>query len=422
MSKLKEYKLDELYKMDSGISTTKEQAGHGASFVSFSDIYNNEILPDELTQKMDTTEEEQEKYSVKEGDIFLTRTSEVLDELAMSSVAIKDYPNTTFSGFAKRLRPLQNDITYHKFMAFYLRSQYFRKIINSKAVMTLRASFNEAIFSYIKIMLPEYNLQVKAGDLFYDIEKKIRTNKKISTELESMARMIYEYWFLQFEFPDENGKPYKSSAGKMIWNKELKREIPEGWAVSKLSKLCDFSNGINYDKNETGDKNYRIVNVRNITASTLLLNTHDFDQIELKKSQAEKFLLESDDILIARSGTPGAIRLVLSDLKNIIYCGFIIKGKPKDKKYRYLLTYALKMLEGSNATKTGGSILQNVSQETLKQVNICVPSDEVIEKFNNMIEPMLEKMQEIILENNEWISFREFLLPLLMTGQVGFNR
>lgn len=225
MNNLKEYKFDKLYRMDSGISTSKEQAGHGAPFVSFKDIYANPILPDELTEKMDTSDSEQEKYSVKKGDIFFTRTSEVLDELAMSSVAVKDYPKATFSGFAKRLRPLQDNITYDKFMAFYLRSGYFRKIINTKAVMTLRASFNEKIFSYIRLLLPDYDTQVKIGDLFFAIECKIRNNDKVSAELESMTKLIYNYWFLQFEFPDENGKPYKSSGGKMAWSEELKEKF-----------------------------------------------------------------------------------------------------------------------------------------------------------------------------------------------------
>ena len=240
MSKLNEYKFDELYKMDSGISTSKDQAGYGSPFVSFKDIYNNPILPNELTEKMYTSETEQNKYSVKKGDIFLTRTSEKIDELAMSSVAVKDYPNATFSGFAKRLRPIQNDITYDKFMAFYLRSDYFRKIINSKAVMTLRASFNEEIFSYIKLLLPEYEIQVKSGDLFFAIEEKIRNNNKINAELESMAKTIYDYWFLQFEFPNEEGKPYKSSGGKMVWNEELKREIPEGWKVERIENISEL--------------------------------------------------------------------------------------------------------------------------------------------------------------------------------------
>ena len=102
MSKLTTYKFSSLYEMSSGISSKPEQAGHGAPFLSFSAVFNNYFLPENLTDLMDTSEKEQKTYSIKEGDIFLTRTSEVVDELAMSSVAVKDYPQATYSGFLKR--------------------------------------------------------------------------------------------------------------------------------------------------------------------------------------------------------------------------------------------------------------------------------------------------------------------------------
>ncbi|MCM1237706.1 MAG: restriction endonuclease subunit S [Ruminococcus flavefaciens] len=236
-----------------------------------------------------------------------------------------------------------------------------------------------------------------------------------------MVKSIYDYWFLQFDFPDENGRPYKSSGGKMVWNEELKKEIPEGWKVKKLMSLCSFGNGINYDKDVIGDKEYRIINVRNITTSSMLLDSGDFDQISLSSSQAEKYIVKPDDILIARSGTPGATRLLFSCDDDIIYCGFIIKCSPNEKKHRLFLAYALKKLEGSNVTKTGGSIMQNVSQETLKQVDICLPSDSLIDKYNSIIIPLINKMQEIIWENQALASLRDFLLPLLMNGQIGFK-
>ena len=105
MKKIKKYKFDELYKMESGISTKAEQSGKGYPFVSFKCVYDDYFLPDELKDLMDTSDAEKEKYSIKKGDILLTRTSETIDELGISSVALKDYKNATYSGFLKRLRP-----------------------------------------------------------------------------------------------------------------------------------------------------------------------------------------------------------------------------------------------------------------------------------------------------------------------------
>ena len=110
--------------------------------------------------------------------------------------------------------------------------------------MTLCASFNEDIFSFLDLYLPEYKQQVSIGDLLYSIEKKIQLNKKIAYKLESMAKTLYDYWFVQFDFPDENGKPYRSSGGEMVWNEELKREIPKGWKVGNLYDIAKYQNGL----------------------------------------------------------------------------------------------------------------------------------------------------------------------------------
>ena len=169
--------------MASGLSSSKEQAGHGSPFVSFSTVFNNYFLPDNLPDLMATTEKEQKVFSVEEGDIFVTRTSETVDELAMSCVALKEYPNATYSGFVKRLRPKTTGIAYDRYMGFYLRSDYFRRVINANTIMTLRASFNEDIFSFLYIYLPEYSEQVKIGDFLYNIEKRITCLKNLKLKI-----------------------------------------------------------------------------------------------------------------------------------------------------------------------------------------------------------------------------------------------
>ena len=239
MSKLTKYKFSDLYEMSSGISSSKEQAGHGSPFISFSTVFNNYFLPEELPDLMDTSLKEQEIFSVKKDDVFITRTSETVDALAMSCVAVKDYPKATFSGFVKRLRPKTTGIVYSKYIAFFLRSKYFRKVLDCNTIMTLRASFNEDMFSFLYLYLPDYEEQVRIGDLLYKMEMKIRTNNKINDNLEQQAKLLYDYWFTQFDFPDENGKPYRSSGGKMVWNEQLKMEIPFSWICSKMENAIE---------------------------------------------------------------------------------------------------------------------------------------------------------------------------------------
>ncbi len=283
----------------------------------------------------------------------------------------------------------------------------------------------DTAFKSIPLPLIDKTIQTKLSGILERIDQKISLNTRMNAELEAMAKQLYDYWFVQYDFPfdfaqgkpDENGKPYKSSGGKMVWNEKLKREIPEGWEVKKMEELLVFSNGINYDKNIEGDKQYRIINVRNITSSSIFINKETLDVINLPSKQADNYLVGEDDIIIARSGTPGSTRLIMSP-SGIIYCGFIIKGTPKEKDNKYILMYYLKQLEGTQATKTGGSILQNVSQDTLKSLLIIVPPKDIVVSFNNHEKELFNGINACVESTNYLTNLRDSLLPMLMNGQV----
>ena len=203
----------------------------------------------------------------------------------------------------------------------------------------------------------------------------------------------------------------------MVHSSQLKCSIPQDWEVVKLGSLCDFSNGINYDKNIEGDTIYRIVNVRNISSSTIIIDSHDLDAICLPSRQADNYLINNQSILIARSGTPGATRII-EDADNCIFCGFIIKCTPHTSFHRLHLTFLLKQYEGTSLTQTGGSILKNVSQETLKAIWVCLPPKEVLNRFNEIVNPLLAAINTNMKQSSSLIKQRDELLPLLMYGQV----
>ena len=261
--------------------------------------------------------------------------------------------------------------------------------------------------------------QRRIATILNKLDCKIELNRQINDNLEAMAKQLYDYWFVQFDFPNEEGKPYKSSGGAMVWNEKLKREIPSCFEVDNMGNLCNFRNGINYSKDEIGN-DYQIVNVRNISSSRILLDGEDFDVITVPTSKAENYVLKPDDIIIARSGCPGSTRLLLLPA-NTLFCGFIICCSPHNSSMRNYLTYCLKQLEGTNATTSGGSILQNVSQDTLKGLQIIVPEKEIIDKFNKTIEFIFARMLNCLKESKTLTKQRDELLPLLMNGQASVN-
>ena len=405
MSKITKYPFSQLYDMASGISSTKEQAGHGSPFISFSTVFNNYFLPDVLPDLMNTSLQEQNTYSVKEGDIFVTRTSETIDELAMSCVALKDYPCATYSGFTKRLRPKTEGVVYHKYLAFYLRGSLFRKSVTNNAFMTLRASFNEDIFSFLNIYLPEYDEQIKIGDMLYAMEQKIAVNKRINDNLEQQAKLLYDYWFTQFDFPDENGKPYRSSGGEMVWNEELKREIPKGWEVTSIDKITR-----NYDAKRVplsqNERNSMKGTIPYYGATGIMdyVNQHIFD--------GQYILIAEDGSVMDANGNP--IVQIIWGKSWINNHAHVLEGcNGYSNELLYLLVKQLPVVKIMT-----GSIQKKINQDNLNNYKIPYIPQEIAQVFLDIVKPIFEKIRVINEENNELAKLRDWLLPMLMNGQA----
>ena len=260
--------------------------------------------------------------------------------------------------------------------------------------------------------------QIKISSVLKNIDQKIQINNQINQELEAMAKTLYDYWFVQFDFPDQNGKPYKSSGGKMVYHPELKREIPEGWGVEKLGELAQFKNGINYEKTSSGSEKVKIINVRNISSSTIFINQTDLDEIFLESDKSTNFIVNEGMILITRSGIPGATRLVSGLETKTVYSGFIIASEVNDLIYKNLIFYYLKNVEEVLKNQSAGTIMKNISQSVLTDMAVSLPPQNVLLKFNSIIDNLLEQMKNVQRQNQELTQLRDWLLPMLMNGQV----
>ena len=421
MSKITKYALSDLYDMSSGLSSKKEQAGHGAPFVSFGTVFNNYFLPEELPDLMDTNEKEQQIYSIKTGDVLITRTSETIDELAMSCVAVKDYPKATYSGFTKRLRPKREGIAYPKYMAFYFRSALFRKAVTNNAFMTLRASFNEDIFTFLDVYLPDYDEQVRIGDMLYNIECKIQKNKEINDYLEEMAKTIYDYWFVQFDFPNEEGKPYKSSGGEMVWNEKLKRDIPASWKTKAIEDIADVYNGAT--PSTVNEQNYG-GDIVWITPKDLSDQKQKFVyQGERNISQAgynscSTHLLPPNTILMSSRAPIGLLSIAKTELcTNQGFKSFVPQAENISTYLYYYLNIHIKQIEQLGT----GTTFKEVSREDVLKFPILKPSDAILDLWEKQVSALNNK-QFVIQKENEFLTKqRDELLPLLMNGQVSVN-
>lgn len=368
MSKLTKYKFSDLYEMSSGISSSKEQAGHGSPFISFSTVFNNYFLPEELPDLMDTSLKEQEIFSVKKDDVFITRTSETVDALAMSCVAVKDYPKATFSGFVKRLRPKTTGIVYSKYIAFFLRSKYFRKVLDCNTIMTLRASFNEDMFSFLHLYLPDYEEQVRIGDLLYKMEMKIRTNNKINDNLEQQAYLIFENMMAKAEAHRLKGKYTEAKfLASVITGKE--------------------------------DANFSVPNGK-----------YKFFTCSNKPLYCNSYAFHTSSILIAGNGDFNVKHY--SGKFNAYQRTYVLTPK---KEYFALLYLASLYRINSFKSSSSGSIVKFITKSDVENIPVFIPDDTA---YLDELNKLLLAQEQNTLENELLVQLRDWLLPMLMNGQA----
>ena len=364
--------------------------------------------------KKSVSSPEIEKYILKEGDIVFARTG---NSTGRTYYHEEKNGKLAFAGFLIKFS-LDKSKVNPKYLKYFTISKPYKQWVDNLSNGSTRGNINAKTFAECPIILPSREQQDYLVRVLSSLEEKIQTNNQINQELEAMAKTLYDYWFVQFDFPDQNGKLYKSSGGKMVYHPELKREIPEGWEVEKLGDVAKFKNGINYEKTSSGSEKVKIINVRNISSSTIFVNQTDLDEISLENDKSTKFIVNEGMILITRSGIPGATRLVSELEAKTVYSGFIIGSEVNDLIFKNLIFYYLKNVEEVLKNQSAGTIMKNISQSVLTDMIISLPPQNVLLKFNSIIDNLLEQMKNVQRQNQELTQLRDWLLPMLMNGQL----
>lgn len=284
-----------------------------------------------------------------------------------------------------------------------------------QASVTRTPILNKTDFSNIRINLPEEkHTQDKVVDVLVAIDKKIELNNRINAELEAMVKTLYDYWFVQFDFPDTNGKPYKASGGKMVYNPTLKREIPEGWNATHLAKITPVSNQ-SVNPADYPDKLFRHFSIP-VYDST---NTFGLEAGETIGSN--KFTVKENDILVSKLN-PWFSRVIYAMEEEDLICSteFVVWRTPNTniKNFLYMVATSSQFIAHCTQSATGTS-------NSHKRVNpgvmmrFPVPFNlEVAKALGEKLDPMIKKIIINKRENTGLARLRDWLLPMLMNGQV----
>ncbi len=251
--------------------------------------------------------------------------------------------------------------------------------------------------------------QKRITEILKYIDHRIENNNKINEELESMAKTIYDYWFLQFEFPNEDGKPYKSCGGKMVWNEELKREIPKGWIVESVFKCANTTYGFPLSTNSfSSEGTIPVIRIRDILDNTISAYTTE--------TVDEQYMSRCKDLLV---GMDGNFHMNFWARDNDCINQRIFRIRDNNNIVSVLQIYfEIKPFIKAKEENVARSTVGHLSDKDLKGLKILVSNNKSIyQTFDNIVQKIINNKQE----NQQLISLRDFLLPLLMNGQVGFK-
>ena len=304
------------------------------------------------------------------------------------------------------------------YLLYSLMSEYVQlQIRRINRTGSIVSNLNISSLKELKILLHNFEEQSKIANILSAIDDKIQINNQINQELEAMAKILYDYWFVQFDFPDQNGKPYKSSGGKMVYHPELKREIPEGWGVAKVEDIAQTgSGGTPKSTNVSYYSNGEIpwINSGELEQTVITSTSNFITEEGLNNSSAKLF--PSGTILVAMYGaTAGKVSFLTFEAStNQAICAIMLT----DIRMRYYLKNVIEDLYQYLVKLSTGSARDNLSQDMIKNIKVVIPSNDILDRFydfsNNIIKEITKKQQE----NEQLTQLRDWLLPMLMNGQV----
>lgn len=256
------------------------------------------------------------------------------------------------------------------------------------------------------------------------IDAKIAVNKKLIHELEETTRLIYDNWFTQFDFPDENGKPYRSSGGKMVWNDQLKREIPEGWEAGAIGDFIEgVRTGLNPRNNfKLTDSGWAYLTVKNLTATGEIdFSSCDYIDDKAREIAHKRSDVSKGDVLFASISPLGRCHLVQSDPEDWEINESVFSIRPNtavaSSEFLYMFFTSPWFVKAAEGNSTG-SVFKGIRHEELRAVKTFIPEFNIIQDFTEKVAILLKTVNYLSCENEELVSLRDWLLPMFMNGQA----
>ncbi|HDN1269403.1 TPA: restriction endonuclease subunit S [Escherichia coli] len=399
-------KYGDVAEFRNGLNFSKDSHGKGCKFIGVADFKDNFTPQWKLLGEINPFGVAKREDYLEPGDIIFVR-SNGNKALVGRSLYIDLNEKSLYSGFCIRAR-LKTDDFLPLFLAYYTRTNFFKSAITSVAGKNIN-NLNQDILG--NIMIPHYSIGIQKSivAVLTSIDEKIAINNRINAELEAMAKTLYDYWFVQFDFPDANGKPYKTSGGRMEYNATLKREIPAGWAVNTLSQIANITMGqspAGESYNEDG------------IGTLFFQGSTDFGWLFPTPRQyttSPTRMAKKGDILLSVRAPVGDMNIANADCCIGRGLAALNSKSRSDGFLFYVMKYFKQVFERRNAE---GTTFGSMTKDDLHSLQVVCPEPGLLKRYDDIVSEYNKMIFTRSLENQDLIKLRDWLLPILMNGQV----
>ena len=393
--KLQKYKLGELLDVKRGASLTGEYYATSGNYIRLTcgnfDYKNNSFKINTSKDDLYYTGPVRDEFIMKRGDIITPLTEQAIGLLGSTAIIPEDNKYIQSQDVAKIIC---KESVLHPMYAFYLiSSETVKRQLSVAAQQTkIRHTSPDKIKDCV-VWIPDLEEQKRIASILSALDNKIALNHEINQNLEAMAKLLYDYWFVQFDFPNEEGKPYKSSGGKMVWNEKIKREIPIGWDNCTLKDFLTIKNG--------RDHKYLSEGLYPVYGSGG----------EMRR--VNEYLYKGESVLMPRKGTLNNIMYVDESFWTVDTMFY------SEMKVLHCAKYIFFAIKDIDFTRwDSGTGVPSMTASTLYNLPMIKPNIDLLKRFDKAITPIFYKMKQIRVEYEVLTKQRDELLPLLMNGQV----
>ncbi len=411
---LKKYKLGEILDVTRGASLSGEFYATEGKYIRLTcgnfDYQNNCFKENKSKDNLYYIGDFKPEFLMEEGDIITPLTEQAIGLLGSTAIIPESGKYIQSQDVAKII--CKEELLDKDFVFYLISSTLVKQQLSAAAQQTKIRHTSPDKIRDCTVWIPELTEQKRIGKLLRSLDRKIELNRAINQNLEALAKQLYDYWFVQFDFPDENGRPYKSSGGKMVWNDKLKREIPEGWDDGILIDIANITMGQSPDGSSYNEVGEGMLFYQGSTDFGMR-----FPSVRQYTTAPSRFA-KKGDILMSVRAPVGSINIANNDC--CIGRGLsAINSKLGSISHLYYILNDLRI--AFDQRNAAGTTFGSITKEDLYSLPIIIPSDEVIRAFDKICSPMFDRQMILGEEIDILTKQRDELLPHLMNGQVSVN-